>query len=95
MGYNASMSTFRLQTVVETTEFIRQVSRHISEDERGEFINHIAAEPTKGDIIPETGGARKIRWAKAGKGKSGGIRIIYFYYNDKFPIFLFTAYGKN
>jgi hypothetical protein len=48
-----------------------------------------------GDLIKETGDARKIRWRKAGYGKSSGIRIIYYHHNNDMPIFLFTAYGKN
>ena len=53
-----------------------------------EFINFIAQNPTMGDIIPGTGGARKIRWASdANKGKRGGARVIYYYHSDQMPIF--------
>lgn len=51
---------------------------------------------TDGDLIPETGGARKIRWSSRGhQGKRGGARVIYYYHNQNMPIFLFTAYAKN
>lgn len=42
-----------------------------------------------------TGGVRKVRWAREGKGKSGGVRIIYFYYNEGMPLYLLTLYGKS
>ncbi|MDD4997335.1 MAG: type II toxin-antitoxin system RelE/ParE family toxin [Syntrophales bacterium] len=42
-----------------------------------------------------TGGIRKLRWGKGGKGKSGGVRIIYFYHNEEMPLYLLTLYGKN
>ena len=42
-----------------------------------------------------TGGVRKVRWAREGKGKSGGVRIIYFYYNEGIPLYLLTLYGKS
>jgi hypothetical protein len=47
-------------------------------------------------LITGTGGARKIRWAgRANQGKSGGVRIIYYYHDENLPIFLFTVYVKN
>lgn len=42
-----------------------------------------------------TGGIRKLRWARKGKGKSGGVRVIYFFYDDRMPLFLFTIFGKG
>jgi len=53
------------------------------------------ANPEAGEIIPETGGVRKIRWALAGRGKRGGTRVIYCYHNERLPLFLLTAYGKT
>lgn len=85
-----------LQTVVETPEFIKQAKECLSDRERQNFINFIAENPLKGDLIQNTGGARKIRWqADQHKGKSGGARIIYYFYDEDIPIFLFTAYKKN
>jgi hypothetical protein len=48
-----------------------------------------------GDLIPGTGGVRKMRFAVQGKGKSGGVRVIYYFYNKKNPLLLFTLFGKN
>lgn len=46
-------------------------------------------------MIPETGGVRKIRWGRAGMGKRGGVRVIYYYYNANRPLYLITLYAKN
>ncbi|HEX4044448.1 MAG TPA: type II toxin-antitoxin system RelE/ParE family toxin [Gammaproteobacteria bacterium] len=85
-----------LQTVVETPEYIKQANGCMDSTSRETFINYIAAHPLEGDLIPETGGARKIRWtSNSHQGKRGGARVIYYYHNDNMPIFLFTAYAKN
>lgn len=65
------------------------------QDLKDSFIHYIAKNPLAGDLISGTGGARKVRWVGTNKGKSGGVRVIYYYYNLGTPIFLFTAYGKN
>lgn len=84
------------QTVAEMPEYIKQASDCMDEASRESFINYIAQNPLDGDLIPETGGARKIRWtSNQHQGKRGGARIIYYYYNQHMPIFLFTAYAKN
>jgi len=59
------------------------------------LISFLAAHPKTGDIMEGTGGIRKLRWAREGKGKSGGVRIIYFYHNNEMPLYLLTLYGKN
>ena len=65
-------------TVVETTLFQRQWPYYWSEDERGMFAAYIAEHPTAGDVVPGSGGIRKVRWGRSGSGKSGGVRVIYF-----------------
>lgn len=86
----------KLQVVVELPEFIKQATRCIPDTQRVEFINYIAKHPEKGDVIQGTGGARKIRWAsRSSTGKSGGVRVVYFFYNKENPILLFTMYAKN
>ncbi len=82
-------------TVAETTEFARRARKLLSEKERSELISYLAAHPKAGDVIEGTGGIRKVRWAREGKGKSGGARVIYFYYNEGMPIYLLTLYGKS
>ena len=63
-------------TVVETSLFQRQWPLYWAEDERGAFAAFIAERPTAGDVVPESGGIRKVRWGRAGSGKSGGVRVI-------------------
>ena len=68
----------------------------MSEFEREQLVvAFLGANPEAGEIIPETGGVRKIRWALAGRGKRGGARIIYYYHNERLPVFLLAVYGKN
>ena len=68
-------------TVAETAVFIRQASTLWTEDERFEFVDFIARNPEAGDLIPASGGVRKVRWGRRGSGKRGGVRIIYFYHD--------------
>jgi len=83
------------QTVVETPTFLVAAARCLSDDEREDLIGFLARQPDRGDLIPGTGGVRKLRWAVGSKGKSGGVRIIYYYHSTEIPIFLLTAYPKN
>jgi hypothetical protein len=82
-------------TVVETAEFLRKAKPLLSEPERAELVAFIAANPEAGEIISETGGVRKIRWALPGMGKRGGARVIYYYHSERLPIFLLSAYAKG
>ena len=65
-------------TVVETLLFQRQWPLYWTEEQRGDFASFISAHPTAGDVVPESGGIRKVRWNRAGSGRSGGVRVIYF-----------------
>ena len=67
-----------MNTVAETEIFQRYAASIWSESERLEFIDWIAANPLAGDVIPGSGGCRKVRWTRAGMGKRGGARVIYF-----------------
>ncbi|MDO8342360.1 MAG: type II toxin-antitoxin system RelE/ParE family toxin [Cellvibrio sp.] len=84
-----------MQTIVELPEFIRTSDGLFSDEEKRSLINYLAAHPQSGDLIRCTGGIRKLRWAIQGKGKSGGARVIYYFYNETLPLFLLTAFGKN
>ncbi|MDQ1314153.1 MAG: hypothetical protein QG662_262 [Pseudomonadota bacterium] len=84
-------------TVVETLLFERQWPHYWSEEERGEFAAYIAENPTAGDVVPESGGIRKVRWRRAGSGKSGksgGVRVIYFIRLTEGEVVLLTLYAK-
>ena len=73
---------------------MRQAEAVWSEDERQEFVDYIARNPAVGDVIPGTGGIREIRWSRAGSGKRGGVRVIYFFYNQNVPLFLLALHAK-
>src|SRR5690349_15026610 len=84
-----------MQTVAETSIFIRQAEQLFSPEEKSEVIDLLATNPLLGDEIPGTGGVRKLRVAARGKGKSGGARIIYYFYDEDAPIYALLAYGKG
>lgn len=64
-------------------------------EERLDLIAYLAANPLAGNVIPSTGGIRKLRWGAKGKGKSGGARVIYYTYDESRPIFALLIYGKG
>lgn len=81
-------------TVIETSLFQRLWPLYWTEDERGSFAAYIAEHPTAGDVVPESGGIRKVRWSRAGSGRSGGVRVIYFTRTEQGEIVLLTLYAK-
>jgi len=80
--------------VVETRPFIADAERCLAQNEREQFIEYIACNPTAGAVIRDTGGVRKVRWGAAGRGKRGGVRVIYYYHSERIPLFLLTVYAK-
>ena len=82
-------------TVVETLLFQGQWPLYWTEEERGDFATFIAEHPTAGDVVPESGGIRKVRWHRAGSGKSGGVRVIYFTRTAAGEVVLLTLYAKS
>lgn len=84
-----------MQTIVEMPEFQKRSERLLSKSERISIINYLAKHPASGDIMQGTGGIRKLRWSAQGKGKSGGVRVIYYHHNESLPLFLLTVFGKG
>ena len=82
-------------TVVETPEFLSSTRKLLSEDERAVLVDYLAHNPTAGDLVPETGGVRKLRWGLEGRRKRGGARVIYFFHSFEIPLFALAAYAKN
>ena len=80
---------------IETTLFTSLLSEYLPDDEYRELQNYLAEHPEAGNLIKGSGGIRKIRWAFAGKGKSGGLRIIYYWKKSHDQIFMLTLYSKN
>lgn len=77
------------------TTICDKAGKLLSAAEKYELINFLAVNPEAGDVISGTGGVRKLRFATQGRGKRGGVRVIYYYYNERNPILLFTIFGKN
>src|SRR3984885_15812606 len=82
-------------SVVETPEFLSATRKLMSDEERALLVDYLAYNPLAGDLIPGTGGVRKLRWGLEGRGKRGGARVVYYYHSDAMPIFALTAYAKN
>jgi hypothetical protein len=89
MGYSL------VQTVVETPVFFRRAGKLLGEEAHNDLIAYLAMHPPAGDEIVGTGGVRKVRFAGKGKGKSGGVRVIYYFYDREIPIYALLIYAKN
>ena len=81
----------------ETELFTRAVTALLSDDEYAELQGTLIVDPEAGDVIKETGGLRKLRWSqrKRGKGKRGGVRVIYYWYASGSLIYMLLAYSKD
>jgi len=84
-----------MQTIAETPEFLRKIRKLIGDADRQALIAYLAEHPKAGDIMRGTGGIRKLRWARDGSGKSSGVRVIYYFHNERIPLYLLTIFGKN
>jgi hypothetical protein len=81
--------------LVEFGDFTRFAAKNLNADELDALKSFLAINPEEGVIIQGTGGVRKLRWAAKGKGKSGGVRVIYYYHNAEMPLLLLTGFAKN
>lgn len=85
-----------MQAVIETNAYLAAADDSgMTEEERAAVVTLIAQNPQAGEIMPGCGGARKLRVAKPGRGKSGGYRVITYYAGTGVPVFLLTVFGKN
>jgi hypothetical protein len=85
-----------MQSVIETPSFLADAKdAGLSDAERMEIVDAIAADPMMGDEIRGSGGARKIRFAGRGKGKSGGYRVVTFFSGPDIPVFLLNVFSKG
>ena len=80
---------------MSTKQFDAGAAELLSADERVELEFSLAIDPEAHPTIPDTGGVRKARWSRAGMGKRGGVRVIYFYLVRAELIFLIGIYAKN
>ena len=85
-----------MHTVIETPAFLASAADEgIGEEDRLAIVSAMAADPKAGVVMAGTGGARKVRFAGRGKGKSGGYRVVTFFGGDDIPVFLLDVYGKD
>lgn len=82
-------------TIAELPEFIRTADKLLSEIERQDVIRYLAEHPKAGDLMEGTCGVRKLRWRRGGQGKSGGVRIIYYFHDELMPLYLLTLFAKG
>lgn len=82
-------------TVAELPEFIRAADKLLMDAERLDIIRYLAEHPKTGDLMEGTGGVRKLRWGRGGKGKSGGVRVIYYFHDDEMPLYLLALFAKS
>ncbi len=87
--------TLSMHTIVELPEYKKRVERLLSDDENKQIISYLAEHPKAGVLMQGSGGVRKLRWAKEGGGKSGGVRVIYYYHSEDIPLFMLSLFGKN
>ncbi|MBL1435547.1 MAG: type II toxin-antitoxin system RelE/ParE family toxin [Rhodobacteraceae bacterium] len=85
-----------MHTVALTPMFLNQAKREgMADKDISDIVNVLADNPNAGDLMAGTGGARKLRHAGRGKGKSGGYRTIHYFGGDDVPVFLLSVYGKG
>jgi hypothetical protein len=82
-------------SVIEFAAYRRRADALLTAEEQNAVIDLIAYDPTCGDLIPGTGGLRKVRVGQAERGKRGGARVIYYFYSGDFPLLLLGLYAKN
>ncbi len=82
-------------TVVETPTYLVRASKVMTSAEMNSVVDFVSRTPEAGDVIKGSRGLRKTRVALAGRGKSGGARVIYWYYNEGIPAVLLWAFAKN
>lgn len=84
-----------LLTVVETSAFLRRAEKLLTDEEHDDLLLYLSIFRDAGDEIPGTGGVRKLRYAVQGKGKRGGVRVIYYYFDEQNPLYALLLYAKN
>jgi mRNA-degrading endonuclease RelE of RelBE toxin-antitoxin system len=89
MAHNPTM------VIIETPIFTKQLQAHLSDDEYRLLQAALLQRPDAGNVIPGGGGLRKLRWAIEGRGKRGGVRLIYYWFTARGTILLLFMYPKN
>ena len=82
-------------TIAALPEYIRIDDKLLSAIDRQDVIRYLAEHPKAGDLMEGAGGLRKLRWGRGGQGKSGGVRIIYYFHDEVMPLYLLTLFAKG
>jgi len=82
-------------TVAELPEYMRRAEKLLSDAEHRDVVDYLAIHPKAGDVMEGTGGIRKLRWGRGGRGKSGGVRVVYYFHSEAMPLYLLTLFAKN
>ncbi|NRB42079.1 MAG: type II toxin-antitoxin system RelE/ParE family toxin [Pseudomonadales bacterium] len=80
---------------IETSLFTRLLPSYLSDDDYAGLQSYLLQKPETGRIVRGSGGVRKVRWAPSGKGKSGGIRVIYYWKKSEHEMWMLTLYSKS
>jgi mRNA-degrading endonuclease RelE of RelBE toxin-antitoxin system len=80
---------------IETPLFTKILPRYLNDDDYAKLQNALNAQPEAGDLVPGSGGVRKMRWGVQGRGKRGGLRVIYYFRTTRGLIWMLTLYAKN
>ncbi len=94
-NYATGVESHELLEFIETPVFTRKVQQLLSDDEYAQLQRELIANPARGDLIQGSGGLRKIRFAQKGRGKSGGVRCIHYWYSDAGQMFMLLIYPKS
>jgi len=85
----------RVLTFIETRLFTSLIQQYLADDEYSALQQALITRPDAGDVIRGSGGVRKLRWGVAGRGKRGGVRVIYYLMSRRDEIWMLTVYAKN
>ena len=80
---------------IETPFFTKAISHYLEDDEYAKLQHYLNEQPDAGVVVPGSGGVRKLRWGSEGRGKRGGLRVIYYLRSARGEIWMLTIYGKN
>jgi hypothetical protein len=95
MDYSLKISMKPGHTIVETQSFRASVKGRMMAADVEVLTERLSRDPEAGDVMKGTGGMRQLRFRTGGRGKSGSVRVVYYYYNTSVPIFLLRVYAKN
>ena len=84
-----------MYSFIETKLFSRLLSEYLTDDQYAELQAALVESPERGALVPGSGGVRKLRWSQPGRGKRGGVRVIYYARTHEGLIWMLTIYAKN